>query len=199
MTWDRGTEVRRYDNPGKTGTTTGQARQRSSGLYVQVRWHQDGSTDYVAEDQIEQRDSGSLNDPYAVIEMDGSAAQPTCVATSPRFTCPADLRTCLLDGITNTDFYAHQYRPLLTLLESPADGLLIADEVGLGKTIEAGIIWTELRAREDMRRLRGLSGHADRQVAGRVAKPLWHRSHGGQRQVIDRRVAPVIGLWEVLN
>ncbi|RYG55262.1 MAG: ATP-dependent helicase, partial [Alphaproteobacteria bacterium] len=56
-------------------------------------------------------------------------------------------------GVTNTDFYPHQYKPLLTLLESPADGLLIADEVGLGKTIEAGIIWTELRAREDMRRL----------------------------------------------
>jgi SNF2 family DNA or RNA helicase len=56
-------------------------------------------------------------------------------------------------GVTNTDFYAHQYKPLLTMLESPADGLLIADEVGLGKTIEAGIIWTELRAREDMRRL----------------------------------------------
>jgi superfamily II DNA or RNA helicase len=154
MTWDRGTEVRRYDNPGKTGTTTGQARQRSSGLYVQVRWHQDGSTDYVAEDQIEQRDSGSLNDPYAVIEMG-------------RFGRAADLRRNLTQvhlsgrlanlvysmGITNTDFYAHQYRPLLTLLESPADGLLIADEVGLGKTIEAGIIWTELRAREDMRRL----------------------------------------------
>jgi len=56
-------------------------------------------------------------------------------------------------GVTNTEFFAHQYKPLLTLLESPADGLLIADEVGLGKTIEAGIIWTELRAREDMRRL----------------------------------------------
>ena len=56
-------------------------------------------------------------------------------------------------GVTNTEFYPHQYKPLLTLLESPADGLLIADEVGLGKTIEAGIIWTELRAREDMRRL----------------------------------------------
>src|SRR5690606_27414470 len=56
-------------------------------------------------------------------------------------------------GITNTDFYAHRYKPLLTMLESPADGLLIADEVGLGKTIEAGLIWTELRAREDMRRL----------------------------------------------
>ena len=41
-------------------------------------------------------------------------------------------------GITNTEFYAHQYKPLLTLLESPAEGLLIADEVGLGKTFLAG-------------------------------------------------------------
>jgi hypothetical protein len=55
-------------------------------------------------------------------------------------------------GITNTDFYAHQYRPLLTFLESPASGILIADEVGLGKTIEAGLIWTEYRARYDKRR-----------------------------------------------
>ncbi len=30
---------------------------------------------------------------------------------------------------------------------------MIADEVGLGKTIEAGLIWTELRARYDARRL----------------------------------------------
>jgi SNF2 family DNA or RNA helicase len=56
-------------------------------------------------------------------------------------------------GVTNTDFYPHQYRPLLTLLESPCRGLLIADEVGLGKTIEAGLIWTEFRARFDKRRL----------------------------------------------
>ncbi len=41
----------------------------------------------------------------------------------------------------------------MTLLDSPVNGLLIADEVGLGKTIEAGLVWTELRARYDMRRL----------------------------------------------
>ena len=42
---------------------------------------------------------------------------------------------------------------MLSFLESPSKGLLIADEVGLGKTIEAGLIWTELRARVDARRL----------------------------------------------
>lgn len=54
---------------------------------------------------------------------------------------------------TNIDFLPYQYKPVLTFLESPSNGILIADEVGLGKTIEAGLIWTELRARYDARRL----------------------------------------------
>jgi len=54
---------------------------------------------------------------------------------------------------TNTDFYAHQFKPVLKFLNSPANGLLIADEVGLGKTIEAGLLWTELRSRYDAQRL----------------------------------------------
>lgn len=54
---------------------------------------------------------------------------------------------------TNTDFYAHQFKPVLKMLDSPVNGLLIADEVGLGKTIEAGLIWTELRSRVDASRL----------------------------------------------
>src|SRR3546814_2773206 len=47
----------------------------------------------------------------------------------------------------------HQFKPLLALLDSPSRGLLIADEVGLGKTIEAGLIWTELRFRTNATRL----------------------------------------------
>ena len=54
---------------------------------------------------------------------------------------------------TETDFYPHQFKPVIKLMESPTDSLLIADEVGLGKTIEAGLIWTELRARHDCNRL----------------------------------------------
>jgi superfamily II DNA or RNA helicase len=54
---------------------------------------------------------------------------------------------------TNTDFHAHQFKPVLRMLESPTGRLLVADEVGLGKTIEAGLVWTELRARFDLRRM----------------------------------------------
>jgi hypothetical protein len=54
---------------------------------------------------------------------------------------------------SDTKFLAYQFKPILKLLESPTNSLLIADEVGLGKTIEAGLIWTELKAREGARTL----------------------------------------------
>jgi SNF2 family DNA or RNA helicase len=41
----------------------------------------------------------------------------------------------------------HQYKPLVKMLKSPNNRLLIADEVGLGKTIEAGMIYKEIDKR----------------------------------------------------
>lgn len=51
------------------------------------------------------------------------------------------------------DFLAYQFKPVLSFIESPTNRLLIADEVGLGKTIEAGLIWTEFQVRHHGRRL----------------------------------------------
>lgn len=67
MLWEKGTEVRRIDNPGKQGSTTGHVRQRGIVGYYGVRWR-DGSNDYVAEDQLEPIHSTLSNDPYAVLE-----------------------------------------------------------------------------------------------------------------------------------
>ena len=47
-------------------------------------------------------------------------------------------------------FVPYQYRPVLKLIRSDKPRLLIADEVGVGKTIEAGLIIKELRARMDL-------------------------------------------------
>ena len=48
---------------------------------------------------------------------------------------------------TRTRFVAYQFKPLVKFLDSRIQSLLIADEVGLGKTIEAGYILRELMAR----------------------------------------------------
>jgi len=54
---------------------------------------------------------------------------------------------------SRTEFYPYQFKPLFKFLNSPKHRLLIADEVGLGKTIEAGLILTEFRARQTLQRV----------------------------------------------
>lgn len=68
---------------------------------------------------------------------------------------------------TRTIFRPYQFKPVIKLLQTGKSRILIADEVGLGKTIEAGLIWTELEAR----------GGADRVliVAPSNLVPKWRR------------------------
>ena len=51
------------------------------------------------------------------------------------------------------DFIPYQFRPVLKFIQSDRPRLLIADSVGVGKTIEAGLILRELQARRDIRRV----------------------------------------------
>lgn len=48
---------------------------------------------------------------------------------------------------SRTRFYPYQFKPLVKFLDSEKYRVLICDEVGLGKTIEAGLILTEFKAR----------------------------------------------------
>jgi len=49
------------------------------------------------------------------------------------------------------DFIPYQFRPVLKFIRSDRPRLLIADGVGVGKTIEAGLILREQQARRDIR------------------------------------------------
>ena len=54
---------------------------------------------------------------------------------------------------TLTEYLPHQFLPVTKFLQSPEERILIADEVGLGKTVEAMYIWKELEARRNARKL----------------------------------------------
>ena len=49
------------------------------------------------------------------------------------------------------DYIPYQFRPVLKIIKSESPRILIADGVGVGKTIEAGLILKELEARFDMK------------------------------------------------
>lgn len=86
-------------------------------------------------------------DPTSWIEMPPASATELGVSlTVTKLTNP------LTDTVysylsSKTVFRPYQFRPVLRMIGSAHQRLLIADEVGLGKTIEAGLIWSELEAR----------------------------------------------------
>lgn len=49
------------------------------------------------------------------------------------------------------DYIPYQYRPVLKMIKSDSPRILIADGVGVGKTIEAGLILKELESRFDIK------------------------------------------------
>ena len=149
--FERGMQVRLIADPGRIGSIVSDtAKVMGVRRYWRVRftdntsWHPENALEAV-EDQV---------------------ADPLELLIQGKFGRARDLRGALthirLSGrlanliysmeTTNTDFYAYQFKPVLSFLDSPSNGILIADEVGLGKTIEAGLIWTELRSRFDARR-----------------------------------------------
>lgn len=53
----------------------------------------------------------------------------------------------------DVEFLPYQFKPVFKFISSNEGRLLIADEVGLGKTIESLYIWKELQARDEAQRL----------------------------------------------
>lgn len=146
-----GTRVRSRHDAGLVGESTGRTRNDGDGLMVQIRFPGQQPRFEMAED-LEPADT-ELDDREQVLAGKfASAAHLRKRLTSVQLAGQLSEMIYSLDT-TDTQFMPHQFKPLLALLDSPSKGVLIADEVGLGKTIEAGLIWTELRFRIHATRL----------------------------------------------
>lgn len=148
----KGTQVRLVSDPSRTGVIiddnplTRRGRRRYLVQFPNI-------AERISEDDLER--------------LPASRTEPLDLLKGGNLGTPDDLRRalihvrltgCLADTInsieaTNTTFYPYQFKSVLKMLQTPANGILIADEVGLGKTIEAGLIWTELRVRFNLNRL----------------------------------------------
>lgn len=147
-----GEKVRLIANPGRVGILGNETDGPPHRLRLLVNFL-DGDEQFVLAGALEKVEKESLG-PYDLMARGryGRAADLRGAITYYRLSGKlANLIYSL--NTTNTQFLAYQFKPVLQFLESPSNGILIADEVGLGKTIEAGLIWTELRARQDARRL----------------------------------------------
>lgn len=67
------------------------------------------------------------------------------------------------------DFIPYQFRPVLKFIRADRPRMLVADEVGVGKTIEAGLLLRELQARRPLRSVLVVCSKA------LVAEEKWHR------------------------
>lgn len=147
-----GDKVRVRDNPSRVGTLTsdspiGEGRRRR--LIVDFP---DG-TEPILESSLEKVER-ETRDAFLLMQRGKYGRAMDLRGAITHFRLSGKLANLIYSlNSTNTDFLAFQFKPVLQYLDSPSRGIIIADEVGLGKTIEAGLIWTELRARADARRL----------------------------------------------
>ncbi len=94
----------------------------------------------------------NLSDPFEKLKRGIFSTYETFLQTTTAF----KIQNTSLSNISTlksskTLFRAYQFKPLLKLLNSTNRRLLVADEVGLGKTIEAGHVMLELKARRELR------------------------------------------------
>jgi len=149
--FEAGLAVRHRNDPSQIGVVTGEVKESGGRIYQRVKLAS-GEAKWIVQLALEPVTAApdAIADLAAANFSNRSALSQTL--THIRLTGRlADLIYSMES--TNTEFHAYQFKPVVKILNSASKGLLIADEVGLGKTIEAGLVWTELVARYDMQRL----------------------------------------------
>jgi superfamily II DNA or RNA helicase len=134
-----------------------QHASKGSDMVVRERTFRAGKWSYKV--LLEGRETSLIEDAIVPLNVVGGPVDWIAGTASSARQFGATLSRAKLEGrfantvysfrASRTIFRAYQFKPVLKMLQTGKSRILIADEVGLGKTIEAGLVWTELEARQE--------------------------------------------------
>ncbi|NEB62942.1 DEAD/DEAH box helicase family protein [Streptomyces diastaticus] len=131
--------------PGRTLVTLTNVSGDDVGDSLTVVWEMEPGRQLVSSEELPEVQDGRWDDPQRLGAF-LDAARWGSVASADTETLQAPFRS----GIT---VYPHQLAPVAKALSMPRVNLLVADDVGLGKTIEAGLVIQEMLLRHRARRV----------------------------------------------
>ena len=117
---------------------------RSSGAETRYRVFENNARQVYYESQLQHiKDSSESHKALSALDLSAmlTAVQLSSPSASSLYSFNAG----------RVRFVPYQYRPVMKLIGADRPRLLIADEVGVGKTIESGLILKELQARSDIK------------------------------------------------
>ncbi|MEU8178607.1 DISARM system SNF2-like helicase DrmD [Microbispora hainanensis] len=131
--------------PGRTMVTLMNVTGEDIGESLRLIWELEPGHRVVPGDELPEVAKDRWDDPQQLGAFLDAVRWGTVASADPRV-----LQAPFRSGIT---IYPHQLAPVAKALAMPRVNLLIADDVGLGKTIEAGLVIQEMLLRHRARRV----------------------------------------------
>jgi superfamily II DNA or RNA helicase len=151
MSFQADDRVRLRDQPERQGTITGRTQVIGTYLHWEVKFGPTERRYHLESVLVPIDEQQTIEELFAAGVFAGTQALRRLITYERLQSGQTDFFYSMESN--RTDFHPHQFKPVLKFVGSVDGRLLIADEVGLGKTIEAMYIWRELQARIDARRL----------------------------------------------